>query len=186
MIRGRASSSGTFIGALSLAAVVSSLYLSPLGTSPTHKSAISAAASRVKSTSSGTAKRGAAKSTQKQSSSTTKGTASVKTVTRTLPGKVVKNVVYLPSSTAKPGGTTTTTSPPTPSRSTTTTTVPTFSTYTVPRKSALVAPKSDYWGVSSGGRACSQLIDAAPMTGAPHRDSGRGRPEVRVRSIVSV
>ena len=47
MTRGRASSYGTFIGALSLAAVVASLYLSPLGTSPDHTKAMAESDSRV-------------------------------------------------------------------------------------------------------------------------------------------
>ena len=108
MIRGRGSSYGTFIGALSLAAVVSSLYLSPLGTSPDHKRAMTESDTRVASVSSALAKRTDAKSTQKRDPHTTKGAVPVKTVTRTLPGNIVKDVVYAPSSTPKPAATTTT------------------------------------------------------------------------------
>jgi mannan endo-1,4-beta-mannosidase len=159
MTRGRASSYGTFIGALSLAAVVASLYLSPLGTSPDHKKAMAESDSRVTSVSKASDKKAPAKTTQKQDSPSTKGTSPVRTLTRTQPGSVVKDIVYVPSSTSKPNGTTTT-APTGPSGSTTTTTVPTrFSTYSVPTKSALLSPDTDYWGVSITGvpQGTSQL-----------------------------
>src|ERR1700722_425180 len=118
MTRGRASSYGTFIGALSLAAVVASLYLSPLGTSPDHKKAMAESDSRVTSVSKASDKKAPATTTQKQDSPSTKGTSPVRTLTRTQPGSVVKDIVYVPSSTSKPNGTTTT-APTGPSGSTT-------------------------------------------------------------------
>ena len=157
MTRGRASSYGTFIGALSLAAVVASLYLSPLGTSPAHKKVMADPASRVASASSALAKKADAKHPQKGTPHTTNTTSPVKTVTRTLPGSVVKDIVYAPASTPKPAGSTTTTSPP---GSTTTSTIPAnFTTYSVPTKSALISPDADYWGVSINGvpQGTSQL-----------------------------
>jgi hypothetical protein len=166
MIRGRASSYGTFIGALSLAAVVSTLYLSPLGTSPAHKDSLSASASRarVTSASDGRSKRTDVKGAQKQSPRTVKAAAPAKTVTRTLPGKVVRDVVYAPSAAEKPGGSTTT-SLPAPGSTTTSTAPPTYSSFSVPTKSALLTPDSDYWGVSLDGvpQGTSQLnaLDAA-------------------------
>ena len=77
MIRGRASY-GTFIGALSLAAVVASLYLSPLGTSPTHKKVAAASESRVGSTSREAAEPAAAKRAHQQNTHTSKGAGQVR------------------------------------------------------------------------------------------------------------
>ncbi len=168
MIRGRASSYGTFIGALSLAAVVASVYLSPLGASPTHRKALSVSDSNVKSTSGRTDKRVASTHAHVSSAHTTKSAGSAKTVTRTvtrtLPGQGTKQVVFVPSTAQPPSGTTT--SLPTPSSSkTTSTSPPSSSTYKVPAKSALVAPDTDYWGVSLDGvpQGTSQLnaLDAA-------------------------
>jgi hypothetical protein len=153
MIRGRGSSYGTVIGALSLAAVVSSLYLSPLGSPPDHAKA--ASESRAK-----TATAGGARESQQKNAHAPKSAEVVKTVTKTVPGKVVKDVVYVPSAPKPAATTTTTTVPAAPSSTTTTTTVPTNSaTYTVQTKSALIAPDSDYWGVSLNGvpQGSSQL-----------------------------
>lgn len=166
MIRGRASSYGTFIGALSLAAVVSTLYLSPLGTSPAHKGALAGSDARTGAgaTSDGRSKRTDVRGAHSQSPHTTKVAAPAKTMTRTLPGKVVRDVVYAPSASAKPGGGTTSSSPP--AGSTTTSTVPTsYTSFTVPTKSELLTPDTDYWGVSLDGvpQGTSQLnaLDAA-------------------------
>ena len=73
MTRGRASSYGTFIGALSLAAVVASLYLSPLGTSPDHKKAAAESDSRVTSVSRTLARRAAGEEHAKAGSALDEG-----------------------------------------------------------------------------------------------------------------
>ena len=148
-----------------------SLYLSPIGGSPAHPKAESPTDTRVK-----TATAGKAKGSLKQKAHSSKSAVAVKTVTRSSPGgKIVRDVVYLPSSASKSGAATTTITPvPAPSSSTTPTTTTTTTTTSphgelepspCPPRVELVAPHSDYWGVSINGvpQGTSQLnaLDAA-------------------------
>jgi mannan endo-1,4-beta-mannosidase len=159
MILGRVSTSSTIVGALSLGVVTVSLYLSPVGASPTHpKTKTSAPApNAVRNEDSGNGRPVVIRIPG--TSTKVRGTAEVTAAKqpRTIsPAKVIVVKEELPVflqttittvNTSSAGTTTPTTSPPRPN------------TFTVPNKTQLVAPTADYWGVSINGvpQGVSQL-----------------------------
>ncbi len=169
MTRGRGSVHVSVIGGLSLVVVALSLYLSPLGATAKHPRTESAAKTSVRPvdhhTGSGPATERPAKATViKAPTKSAANPAGSRTI--------VKEIVYVPT----PGGSSskspvsTTTSVPSSSVPTTTTTAPVGLTFTVENKANLVAPTSDYWGVSINGvpqgmpqlRALDTEVGSAP------------------------
>jgi mannan endo-1,4-beta-mannosidase len=168
MTRGRGSTYVSVVGGLSLVVVTLSLYLSPLGAT-NHHSKIEATA-RTKA--------GAADShpqTGRPVDEHSPRAANVKAQVKSAGNRSIsKEIVYVPTPGASSGrsSTATTTTPPSIGRPTTTTIAPApvAPTFTVESKANLVAPSSDYWGVSINGvpqgmpqlRALDSEVGSAP------------------------
>lgn len=167
MTHGRGSTYVSVVGGLSLVVVALSLYLSPLGAT-THHHKIEATA-KTKSESDATLSRPHARPRKAATA-----LPAAKTVAKTVSSRPLQKViVYVPTAGAASGRSstgTTTTVPSSNAPTTTTTPQPAAATFTVETKANLVAPSSDYWGVSINGvpqgmpqlRALDSEVGAAP------------------------
>ena len=170
MTRGRGSTYGSVVGGLSLVVVALSLYLSPLGAT-NHHSKMEATARA--NTSAAKARPRTAPPVHEHSPKAASVKAPVGSVGKSIGNRpLAKEIVYVPTPGASSGksSTGTTTTLPSKGTPTTTTTAPVAATFTVEPKANLVAPSSDYWGVSINGvpqgmpqlRALDSEVGSAP------------------------
>ncbi len=153
MTRGRGSTYGSVIGGLSLSIVAMSLYLSPLGATSHHVKIHAASETKAKATRSRTKPL-----VGEHPPRATIAETSTKSKVNTVAGRpLARQIVYVPTSGASSSGKSSTA---TTSTTTTTTFLPSSgppptatpaNTFTVEAKPSLIAPTSDYWGISING-----------------------------------
>ena len=169
MTRGRGSTYVSVVGGLSLTVVALSLYLSPLGAATRHAKVADTAGTRASELVSGS---GDLPHVHEHSTKKSVAAPAAKSGAKVVGSRpVVRQIVYVPTPGSASGKSSTSTSTSVPQNQTTTTTTrPVGETFTVENKANLVAPSSDFWGVSINGvpqgmpqlRALDSEVGSAP------------------------